>query len=582
MRRRTSTPGGAYAARVQWRVLRDEKLAAARDGKRIKQALERAIALDPDLHDAYFGIGLYQVLRRRGAGGREVPPLAADAAGRRQDRRAARRCGARETRGKLLQGEADYQLHILYFWYEKRADLARRGCSSRWPSAIPGNPLFPAQLARSQDRYEHDITASLATWRALLASARDGRVNEAEVAAAQARLGIARQLEALQQTDQALEHLARHPRRQTVGAHSARWRRRIWRSAKRRTASAPRRSRRGLSRLAIADRAFTAIPTRSGAAPRSHRGARPTRVAPRRTASRSKGCAGWRNRMPAGAGVAADAQLDAASRRSGRALPLRARAAGEARTTSARSPSSRARSATRATRRRRSRQPRTTKRRAIHERLGRTRSGDHVLPHRTTWFGGAAETRDRRQRARSPAFALRSNRYTASRTRSHRAPIVHRSRARARTTSTVPCTFATENWRDVIFDIHTHFVLDSWKFSSIIYILYEGGSLSPPVVTPRSPVTAEQPTFQGGTHGEESSKGRQEKGRQEALAPPTGLGGVRATLHPRFFLAASHPWHLAASRSDERRMDAPPTCLMAAALRYGEGSSRTNPTRRGG
>jgi hypothetical protein len=28
-------------------VLRDEKLAAARDGKRIKQALERALALDP-------------------------------------------------------------------------------------------------------------------------------------------------------------------------------------------------------------------------------------------------------------------------------------------------------------------------------------------------------------------------------------------------------------------------------------------------------------------------------------------------------------------------------------------------------
>ena len=45
--------GGAYAARVQWRVLRDEKLAAARDGKSIKLALERAIELDPTLEDAY-------------------------------------------------------------------------------------------------------------------------------------------------------------------------------------------------------------------------------------------------------------------------------------------------------------------------------------------------------------------------------------------------------------------------------------------------------------------------------------------------------------------------------------------------
>src|SRR5262249_8843515 len=52
--------GGAYAVRVQWRVLRDNKLSAARDGKRIKQALERSIALDPDLDDAYFGIGMYK------------------------------------------------------------------------------------------------------------------------------------------------------------------------------------------------------------------------------------------------------------------------------------------------------------------------------------------------------------------------------------------------------------------------------------------------------------------------------------------------------------------------------------------
>ncbi len=52
--------GAAYAIRVQWRVLRDEKLAAARDGKRIKTALERSIALDPDLDDAYFGVGMYQ------------------------------------------------------------------------------------------------------------------------------------------------------------------------------------------------------------------------------------------------------------------------------------------------------------------------------------------------------------------------------------------------------------------------------------------------------------------------------------------------------------------------------------------
>ena len=51
--------GGAYGARGQWRVLRGQVLSAARDGKRIKDALERSLALDPALLDAYFGIGLY-------------------------------------------------------------------------------------------------------------------------------------------------------------------------------------------------------------------------------------------------------------------------------------------------------------------------------------------------------------------------------------------------------------------------------------------------------------------------------------------------------------------------------------------
>ena len=197
--------GGAYAARVQWRVLREEKVAAARDGKRIKQALERAIALDPELDDAYFGIGLYQYYA-------DVAPAAAKVLrfllllpGGDKDEGLSQMRRAR-TRGKLLQGEADYQLHVIYLWYEKRADLASDMLESL-VDRYPGNPIFRAHLAEVQDRYQHDISASLATWRALLAAARDGRVNEPEVAAAQARLGIARQLEALHQTDQALEYL---------------------------------------------------------------------------------------------------------------------------------------------------------------------------------------------------------------------------------------------------------------------------------------------------------------------------------------------------------------------------------------
>ena len=105
--------GGAYAARVQWRVLREERLAAARDGKRIKEALEQAIALEPKLDDAYFGIGLYKYYA-------DVAPPAARflrflllLPGGNRDEGLEEMLRARN-HGRLLQGEADYQLHLIY------------------------------------------------------------------------------------------------------------------------------------------------------------------------------------------------------------------------------------------------------------------------------------------------------------------------------------------------------------------------------------------------------------------------------------------------------------------------------------
>ena len=51
--------GGAYGTRVLFRGHRSQYLAAARDGKRIHNALQQALKLDPSLGDAYFGLGLY-------------------------------------------------------------------------------------------------------------------------------------------------------------------------------------------------------------------------------------------------------------------------------------------------------------------------------------------------------------------------------------------------------------------------------------------------------------------------------------------------------------------------------------------
>ena len=315
--------GGAYAARVQWRVLRDEKLAAARDGKRIKQALERAIALDPDLDDAYFGLGLYQVLRRRRAGRREVPavpPAAARAATRRRaraDAAGARARAAAAGRGRL---PAAHRLSLV------RA--ARR--PRRRPARVAARPLsrqsaLPAQIADIQDRYQHDITASLATWRALLAAARERRVNDAALAEAQARLGIARQLEALCQTDLALEQLRAviaRSRREPSGALAAAY----LRSAKRTTASgtATRRSRPTGWRSPPARR-----PTRR---PSAQRAADRMRRAPDPDARRGVPAVARRLRQletatsPAPSALARSVALDREGRR--RALSLRPRAAG--------------------------------------------------------------------------------------------------------------------------------------------------------------------------------------------------------------------------------------------------------------
>ncbi len=197
--------GGAYGARVQWRVLRNEKLAAGRDAKRIRDALERALALAPDLADAHFGIGMYKYYA-------DVAPAAVKwlrflllLPGGDRTEGLAEMTRARNE-GRLMRGEADYQLHIVYLWYERQTPEALRRLQ-RLAERYPGNPLFVSQAAEIEDTYAHDITASLATWRTLLRLAQDMYPGVAGLARVQARLGIARQLDALHQTDHAIEQL---------------------------------------------------------------------------------------------------------------------------------------------------------------------------------------------------------------------------------------------------------------------------------------------------------------------------------------------------------------------------------------
>jgi tetratricopeptide (TPR) repeat protein len=199
--------GGAYGARVQWLVLRGERLAAARDGKRIKASLERALELDPQLADARFGIGLYKYFA-------DVAPAFArmlrfllllpggDREGGLRDMIEAR------DRGSLLRGEADYQLHWIYLWYEEQPAHSL-ALLQRLQRRYPHNPLFRQRVAEVQEEYFHDRGAALTTWLALADDAEDARVSEPGLALAQARIGAADQLDAHFETDRAVELLRR-------------------------------------------------------------------------------------------------------------------------------------------------------------------------------------------------------------------------------------------------------------------------------------------------------------------------------------------------------------------------------------
>ncbi len=197
--------GGAYGLRVQFRVLRAERLAAARDGKRIKEALERALALDPTLQDAYFGIGLYHYYAGMAPSILKILSWLLGLPGGNREQGLQEMWRARN-RGELLRGEADFQLQLIDLWYEQKPVEALTLLEGLRAS-YPHNPIFLQSIADVEDVYRHDHAASLDRWRALYALARDRRVAYPEMSEVRARLGMAAELTALGRPDQAIDHL---------------------------------------------------------------------------------------------------------------------------------------------------------------------------------------------------------------------------------------------------------------------------------------------------------------------------------------------------------------------------------------
>jgi tetratricopeptide (TPR) repeat protein len=167
----------AYGPLLQLHVLRGERVSAAREGKKIKDALERALRLDPELDDAYFGIGLYHYYAAVAPAYAKLVRWLLFLPGGDRAKGLEEMQRARE-RGDWLRGEADFQLHVLYLWYEQRPRDALDLLISL-DARYPANPIFLARIADLHDVYFHDVDASAEAWRTLIDRARDGRVFDA-------------------------------------------------------------------------------------------------------------------------------------------------------------------------------------------------------------------------------------------------------------------------------------------------------------------------------------------------------------------------------------------------------------------
>jgi tetratricopeptide (TPR) repeat protein len=197
--------GGAYGTRVLLRGLRAQYLAAARDGKRIHDALRQTVTLDPSLGDAYFGLGLYHYYAAIAPTAARVLRFllllpAGDRAGGLKEMEQTR------TQGMLLRGEADYQLHLIYLWYERQA-LRSLGLVDGLRNRYPHNPVFYVRLAIVQGDYLKNHQAALQTYRSLFDAARAGRVAVPAMSEVNARLGMAQEMDALCDTDRAIEQV---------------------------------------------------------------------------------------------------------------------------------------------------------------------------------------------------------------------------------------------------------------------------------------------------------------------------------------------------------------------------------------
>ena len=141
-------------------------------------ALERTVALDPELHDAYFGIGMYHYWA-------DVAPVAAKLlrvllllpGGDREKGLREMLRGPRAGRPARRRSRLPAALAVSLV----RARAGARAASSceSLDARYPSNPVFLQRIAEIEHDYRHDHRASAAAWEALLARAQAGTVERA-------------------------------------------------------------------------------------------------------------------------------------------------------------------------------------------------------------------------------------------------------------------------------------------------------------------------------------------------------------------------------------------------------------------
>ena len=183
---------GSYAPLVQWRALRGERLAAARDGNRIRAALERALALDPHAARRVLRHRPLPLLRRRRAGRRARSCACCCCCRAAIASKGCARCCRRASRACCCAARPTSRLHWLYLWYEHAAATRARAAAGprRALSVEPGLPAAhrrnPARLPARSPRQRRRVADA--------ARARRARRVEASraIAETRARIGLAR------------------------------------------------------------------------------------------------------------------------------------------------------------------------------------------------------------------------------------------------------------------------------------------------------------------------------------------------------------------------------------------------------